>query len=302
MSRFPRAAAALLSLSLVVAACGDDSILSPGIPAPDPEATDSASTTSGARPTTTQVSRTTEAPPGTTDGPDTTGAPDTTDPPPAPVPVVSDSFRSESHADPPLEIVVVIPVISGIPQHLADAINEAIDDGTIPLVDQFKADVLVMGDYPDDFGKSQLDFNYFAPWISSELLSIRFHLSLYYQGAAHPFASVFTLNFDPRSGALLSLSDVLLPGSVPEVAELVGERLIENVYDGDEAEASGWIGVMSEAALGSWWVSPAGLEFGFDQYEVGPGAMGTVAVVIPWSDVGQLIDPAGPAGAFAAQD
>ena len=92
---------------------------------------------------------------------------------------------------------------------------------------------------------------------------------------------------------------MLIPGSAPAVASLVDQHLIDDLYGGDVAEASSWLPVIDPAILDAWVVSADGLEFSFDQYEVGFGAMGSPTVIVPWSELGAVIDPAGPAGPTA---
>jgi hypothetical protein len=252
-------------------------------------------------PPTTGAPDTTEAPPDTVPPPETTATtsmpPDTTEPPPPPVPVVTPLESSETYDDPPLEMQVVIPVVSGIPAAQADAINSAIGD-VLAIPAQFRDEIFDMGGDPMGTG-SVLALAYTDTAVSPEILSLRFDLYLYYDGAAHGSSSKFTMNFDPQTGAMLVLTDVLVPGTASVVASLVEQHLIDDLYGGDAAEAAGWLPEIELPILDSWVVSPAGLEFSFDQYEVGFGAMGSPTIVVPWAGLGAVVDPDGPAAGYA---
>ncbi len=51
----------------------------------------------------------------------------------------------------------------------------------------------------------------------------------------HPAAVIFTMNFDLRTGFLVDMPDLPLPGGPAALEALVEEHLIADIYDGDEA-------------------------------------------------------------------
>ena len=57
--------------------------------------------------------------------------------------------------------------------------------------------------------------------------------------------------------------------------------------------------MLDEGVLDGWVVTVGGLAFSFDQYEIGYGAMGAPTIVVPWAELGAVIDPAGAAAGFA---
>lgn len=301
MRTFSRSLVLLIALAVVVAACGDDGSVLLG----DPEVT-SASTTVPSETTTPESETTaapsvTEAPPETTEAPpETTEAPPETAPPPPPIPVVTPSLSEESYDEPPLEIEVTLPVVSGIPAPAAAAINTAIGDAVLGYPTAFRDEILGGDPLPDDIGTtSEMVLGYTATAVNADVLSLRYNLYAYYQGAAHGMSAIFTTTFDPQTGALLDLADVLIPGTAPAVAALVEQHLIDDLYGGNVADASAWLPPIDPPLLDSWVVSADGLEFSFDQYEVGFGAMGSPTVIVPWSELTAVIDPAGPAAGFA---
>ena len=302
MRNAPRVFALLIALSLVAAACGDsDSVLGTVGPASTAPTTTAATTPpTTAAPVTTEpvttttglaTTTTTEAPPATT----------TTTLPPGPaVPVLTPFDASEMLDEPPLIIGVVVPIVSGIPAAAADGINSWIGDEILGMVAGFKSEIASFVEPPfDPDTPSQMEAGYLAPAITPRLLSLRFDVWLYYTGAAHGLSSIITMNFDPQTGMLYALEDILIPGTFGAVAGMVEQALTDELYGGNAAEAAGWLPVLDEFVLNGWAVTPDGLAFSFDQYEVGFGAMGSPTVVIPWADLAAVIDPGGPAAEFA---
>ena len=288
MRTFPRFLVLLITFVLAVTSCSDDGSILLG----DPEMT-STSTTAPSE-TTVSAPETTVAPPETTEAP-----PETAPPPPA-IPVVTPLPSHESSDEPPLEIDVTLPVVSGVPASVAAAINTAIGEAVLGHPTAFRDEILGGEPPPDDMGgTSEMILGYTAMAVTVDVLSLRYNLYLYYQGAAHGMSGIFTTTFDSQTGALLDLSDVLIPGTAPAVAALVEQHLIDDLYGGNVTEASSWLPPIDPPLLDAWVVSVDGLEFSFDQYEVGFGAMGSPTVVAPWAELAAVIDPTGPAGPMA---
>ncbi|MBU1865579.1 MAG: DUF4163 domain-containing protein [Actinobacteria bacterium] len=296
-----------MALALVVAACGDDgSVLGAGgstttTEAP-PATTEAPPATTEAPPATTGAPpATTEAPPATTEAPPaTTEAPPETIERPVPTPPVLTLFdASETSDSPPLMMTVEIPVVSGVPPEAAGAMNDLISAEMLGTADAFKAEVLASELPIDETVPYELMLSYIAESVSAEILSLRFSIYMYYSGGAHGQTFLTTMNFDPQTGRLLSLNDILVPGTIGVVANLVEQHIVDEVFGGDEGEAFEWIPVLDEAALDGWAVVADGLLFSFDQYEVGYGALGAPTIGIPWSELAAVIDPGGYAAVYA---
>jgi hypothetical protein len=206
---------------------------------------------------------------------------------------------SETLDEPPLVIQATVPIVSGIPPEAADGINSWIGDEILGMVAGFKSEIAAIEPPYDPAVPSEMRVGYDASAITPRLLTLRFDVWLYYTGAAHGLSSIITMNFDPQTGMLYGLEDILVPGTFGAVAGMVEQALTDELYGGNAAEAAGWIPVLDEFVLNGWAVTPDGLAFSFDQYEVGFGAMGSPTVVIPWADLAAVVDPAGPAGEFA---
>jgi hypothetical protein len=214
--------------------------------------------------------------------------------------VISTVDASESNDDPPLVMSVAVPVVSGVPAAAADAMNTLVSGEVLGTAGSFRDSILAGGTAPDPSGvASELVLGYEAAAVSADILSLRFDLYTYYQGAAHGTSTVFTMSFDPQTGVLLSLDDILVPGTFGVLASIVEQHVIDDVWGGDAVEAASWTPVLDEFTLDGWVVTAGGLAFSFDQYEIGFGAMGAPTVVVPWPELAAVVDPPGPAGGYA---
>jgi hypothetical protein len=187
--------------------------------------------------------------------------------------------------------------VSGLPEPVNGAINTQIVDLVHARESRFVLDATTGCDsiYVAD-PPSFLDLEFEATTVAARLLSLRFMGSDYYQGAAHPNAFVFTLNFDPVTGDVFALDALLLPGQAFSLVTLVGDHILNDLYGGDVGMYDSWVPGVSPDMLEHWVVSADGIEVSFDPYVVGPGAMGAPTVVVPWAELVGIIDPAGPAG------
>ena len=292
--RVRRTAGGLLALLLLLAACGDDDSIFGTTTGGGETTTTAAPTTTGAGDTTTTAAATTTAATTTT----TTAATTTTAPP---VPVATP--QPESYVYPAgagcrdIEVAYTLPRVSGLPEPVNGAINTQIVDLVHARESRFVLDATTGCDpiYVAD-PPSFLDLDFEATTVRAGLLSLRFFGSDYYQGAAHPNAFVFTLNFDPVTGDVFALDAILLPGQAGALATLVGDHILNDLYAGDVDMYDSWVPGVTPDMLEHWVVSGDGIEISFGPYTVGPGAMGAPTVVVPFSELAGIVDPAGPAG------
>jgi len=123
----------------------------------------------------------------------------------------------------------------------------------------------------------------------------------YRSGAAHGGTALETWNFDLATGRRLDLGDLFDPGADHvDVIAAETRRSLVGRYAND-ASSRQWVkdGTRpKEANFSGWAITPDGLEMTFDQYQVASYAEGMPAVVIAWSKLADLIDPAGPVAIF----
>jgi hypothetical protein len=218
---------------------------------------------------------------------------------PAGTPVVVSEETSESLEAPRLDISLDRPVVSGLTTEAAAAINAAIETEAVSRSEAFRSGVEAAS--PEDTGPpSSYVFSFEVTAATAEILSIRFHESTYFQGAEAGNSGVFTLSFDPVTGAPLSLTDVVVEGGAAQVADLAQRHVIDEIHGGEASAFHDHAPAITPQMLHHWNVSASGVEISFDPETVGPAWMGPVTVVVPYSELSDSIDPDGPAAGLAS--
>ncbi len=287
-----RMIALLLICGLLLAGCGEE-MFPTATPAP-------AEDTSAAAPTALP----TEVPPSaepTTVAPveeptaqpvePTTAAPSDTEP----VAQLTLESRStaESNPEPPYAVTIVQPVLQPETNPTAQLFNRAVDERLGAAVDGFVADAPPSASAPEGLGVSEstLDVSYEVLLDQADLDSVRMLISTYFLGAAHPFGSYATINFDQRTGYVLELADLFEINSpyLDTIAAYCKQELTKRdmlfFEEGVEPTYENYQ---------RWNLTPDGLLISFDPYQVAPYAAGPQEVLIPYSELTTLIDPAGP--------
>jgi uncharacterized protein DUF3298/peptidoglycan-N-acetylmuramic acid deacetylase PdaC-like protein len=200
------------------------------------------------------------------------------------------------------EISAQYPQLSGGNNPNLEKFNQVARGSVTKKVAGFKKDMTpVEGDQPPPEGSmgSDLTISYEVALAQDDLISIKYVVSSYYQGAAHPNTGSDVINYDLKNGKLLKLSDLFKPGSKYLQA-------IANYCIGDLKKQGKEKGLMDEeinqgaAATAknyqSWTITKRGLGITFDAYQVGPYAAGPQYVLVPYSSLKDLINPEGPIG------
>lgn len=155
---------------------------------------------------------------------------------------------------------------------------------------------------PADSMGSDLTISYTVALAQDDLVSVDFEVSSYFQGAAHPNSYSDTLNYDLKNGKVLKLADLFKPGAkylqtianycITDLKKQATEKglLAKEIDKGAAAKADNYLG---------WTLTKKGIGVDFDPYQVGPYAAGPQFVLVPYSDLKDLINPEGPIGQFA---
>jgi hypothetical protein len=154
---------------------------------------------------------------------------------------------------------------------------------------------------PDSMG-SDLSVGYTVVLAQDDLVSIKFEVGSYYQGAAHPNSYSDVLNYDLKNGKQLKLADLFKPG-----ARFVQAIAIYSIGDlKKQAKDKGLLDDMIESGAAplaknylSWNITKKGIGINFDPYQVGPYAAGPQYVIVPYTTLKDLINPEGPIAQFA---
>lgn len=116
-----------------------------------------------------------------------------------------------------------------------------------------------------------------------------------YEGGAHGNTAQRTLNFDFQDGSLreLALDDVI---DLDKGHELLASACMDELKrQGASNVVSGEIHSITLSQLNNFVLSPAGITFVFDPYEVGCYAEGSYHATVPWSKLSDILRPDSPA-------
>ncbi|STZ76389.1 Protein of uncharacterised function (DUF3298) [Bergeriella denitrificans] len=121
-----------------------------------------------------------------------------------------------------------------------------------------------------------------------------------YTGGAHHNYSARYWMVDVGSGKVLTLDDLLLPGTQPRLDKLLQEAYeadIGNKADcGNPAECARAVRDHKEffalkAPMTNFMTGPDGLTFHYSPYEIGPWAAGAIELTISWYELQDIIKP-----------
>ncbi len=154
---------------------------------------------------------------------------------------------------------------------------------------------------PEDSMGSDLGIGYTIALAQDDLVSVKFDVSSYYQGAAHPNSYSTVLNYDLRNGKQLKLADLFNSGakylqtiSTHCIADLKKQAKDKGLLDDQIQEGAAPVAKNYK----SWTITKRGLGIVFDAYQVGPYAAGPQFVLVPYSALKDLIKVDGPVGQF----
>jgi hypothetical protein len=141
-----------------------------------------------------------------------------------------------------------------------------------------------------------------APTFGNEaLLTLRYGENGY-TGGAHPFSGQTYFIFDVHNGKQLTLKDLLAPG-FEKALNVAGEKALREARDipsNISLEDAGFSFAKDAFKVNdNVGVSPKGLVFVFNPYEVAPYAMGPTEFTISYADIRDLIPKDSPLSGLA---
>ncbi|MDR3441782.1 MAG: DUF3298 domain-containing protein [Legionella sp.] len=144
-------------------------------------------------------------------------------------------------------------------------------------------------DSTDSAGKSGLNVTYSIPYEQNGALSIRFNVSVYHRGAAHPLNTVSVLNF--IKGQQVRLGDLFLPGAdyLKPISQLCSKEITAKDISDPKWIKDGTAPVTDNYKV--WSFTPEGIDIIFDSYQVAAYVYGEQTVSIPLSKLSALIKP-----------
>lgn len=178
-------------------------------------------------------------------------------------------------------------------------LNQALKNLAQKEVSGFKKDFSA----PEERGPagSYFDLSYTVELATDKLVSITFYEDSFYEGAAHPNHGSLTFNYDLDAGRELKLADLFRPNShfLTPISNYAINAVKKQLGQDPDMD---WIkegAGPKEENYKSWAITRRGLKVTFDPYQVASYAEGPHEVVIPFSALRNVIDPAGPLATIA---
>ncbi len=186
------------------------------------------------------------------------------------------------------------PVVGGVPT--GAAMSASITTKVDAYISSFTGSGLPVVAPPA--GPSTLEGTFTVAYVSPQLLSLRFSVTTYISGGAHPVTEVGSINFDVATGTVFQLESLFassaaaLPVLTTKAHAALAAALGADLF---------WPATITMADFGHAWVfTAAGLELAWDQGEMAPMASGPVSLVVPWAGLAPVIANPGPAAGFVA--
>jgi hypothetical protein len=163
-------------------------------------------------------------------------------------------------------------------------------------VDAFKENLQDLPVTPIVVGSSlQIKFTTVSP--PGNLLSLKFIISYYMDGAAHPGSTSRTATYDLEAGQFVNLDQLFLPGS--DYLGTISAYCIKTLKASAIGEVIDETGAQPTADnYRNWNITTDGLLITFDEYQVAAYAAGPQQVTVPYSELALIIDPQGPLAGY----
>ena len=207
----------------------------------------------------------------------------------------------ESNKKSMYEISAQYPQLTGGNNPNFEKFNQAARGSVTKEVAEFKKETgPEEGAEPPPAGSmaSSLDVTYTVTLARDDLVSVRFDVSTYFQGAAHPNNSSVVINYDLKNGKQLKLADLFKPGAkfLQVISAYCIPELRKKGLPGEQLETGA---APSAKNFQSWNITKRGLGINFDAYQVASYADGPQYVLVPYSSLKDLINSDGPLAQFA---
>lgn len=188
-------------------------------------------------------------------------------------------IREQTPAE--FEITFKYPEIADAPQF-----NKAVQQIVNPLVEQFRKETRPPNapGYP-----GYLHGSYTATTLENGTVSILLEWQTYTPGAAHPWGSMASINYESSTGRVLELSDLFRPGVdyVSRLSQIAIDSLEHQEYMNPKMVRQGAGPVARNFKV--FTLTDSTLVLHFPTYQVAPGVAGPQKVVIPLKKLAPLL-------------
>ncbi len=158
------------------------------------------------------------------------------------------------------------------------------------------------GDVAPSKWPSTITITFTIAYSTPELLSTRIVLVEDLSGA-RPATYYIGLNFQVSDGLTIPLESLFTDTADGLIALSTRSRALVSAQLGADADPTSiYAGTGPKLANfeKAWAFTTDGLEITFQEQQLGPLEIGAPVVVIPWSDLADVISPSGPAGSFVS--
>jgi hypothetical protein len=205
---------------------------------------------------------------------------------------------SGHHDSPGYDYSLAVAQVHGLDAQAQAKINGTLDQAAQQQIAQFLSDAGqapgAPGDPNDPANRSNLACHTETKLLDARLASFKETCTTYPAGAAHPTDSVTTFNFDAGSGERLALAQLFRSGSgYLNVLSQSAIGQLDAQFHGDDDQARQGAGPAAQN-FDAWDLTAGAMETTFQDYQVGPYAIGTPSVSFPYSSLRSYVLHPGP--------
>lgn len=181
------------------------------------------------------------------------------------------------------------PLLNGTLDPASKQFNQAVIDLINQEMNAFKKDAVEFNEMSKNGSpaidlNSSLNIEYFTNVVQANnhtFISVRFNISQYLLGAAHPNQSYRVLNYNLSTGKIFTLADLFIPGSSYE--KTLTSYCLKTLSARLKRPASDIRPMMT---FNNWNIRTDGLLFSFDQF---PNAIEDQTVIVPYSAIRSIL-------------
>ncbi len=205
------------------------------------------------------------------------------------------SSKTVAEKNPTTEIDAQYPQVDGLDDAQQTAqLNGELENAAMSIIADFKKNEAETS-APDPLGsRNTLTLTYDVTLLTPEVLSMRYDVSTYSAGAAHPNAYYKTVNWDIVHAAEIDQNDLFRVGAdwITRFSELSIEKLTagfsESGIDPSDLEIKNGAGPKIEN-FSAWTMDRNGITLWFAPYQVAAYAAGPQHVFMTWSELNDML-------------
>ncbi|WP_298627157.1 DUF3298 and DUF4163 domain-containing protein [uncultured Legionella sp.] len=170
------------------------------------------------------------------------------------------------------------------------AVNTTIQDLIASTQKSFMNELSEDADTPADApGKTGLNITYSVPYKTKTALSVRFNISIFHKGAAHPSNTVVMKNF--INGKEVMLADLFVPGAnyLNPIAAVAKKTITAKKISDEQWISEGTKPTAENYSV--WHFTDKGIAIIFNSYQVAAYVYGEQTVNIPLALIANLVKP-----------